>query len=165
MTRARLEALLGKYETLHALRSSREEAIRKGWLSFPLSERPARRRTMQSLAARFPGALRELDEADAEALAARIAELKAALAGGPRLPWMEACALFHEALREALATRRGASSPFWEARSAFASELARPSGGRLLDVVWTAVGAELGVTPGEAERLVYPNAPARGIRR
>ena len=165
MTRARLEELLAKYETLLELRRTREEAIARGWHCFPLAERPARRRTMQSLAARFPGALRELDEADVRELSTRVDELKRTIAGAPPLRWMEACALFHEALREALATRRGAPSPFWSARPSFAAELERPSGGRLLDVVWTAVGAELGVSPGEAERLVYPKAPARGIRR
>lgn len=165
MTPAQLAELIAKYETLVELRRTRAEAMARGWNAFPLEARPGRRRTMQALAARFPGSLRELDDASLEALSHRLVALRLAALGADCQPWMPACSLFHEGLREALAARRGAPSPFWSERESLQRQLARPPTGRLLDVVWTAVAETLRITPGEAERLVYPNAPARGVRR
>jgi hypothetical protein len=167
--RAALEGLSWKYRTLTVLRETREAAIARGLVRFPTDEAEPRRAVMKALAARHPGALRELDESTAAELRARATALELALAGGPVEPWMEAAALFHLALAEALRMRRGALfvPVFWvvgRVGAGLRGDLARPPSGRLLDVVWTAVARELGTTPREAERLVYPRAPPRGAR-
>lgn len=165
MTRAQLEAMVSKYETLVELRRTREAAMAKGLTSFPPEDRPVRRARMRQLAARFPGSLRELEDLDGDALARRLSALQRSLAGGPVEPWMRACCLFHEALAGALAMKRGAASDFWQRHEALQPTVLAPPTGRLLDVVWTAVGETLGLSAGEAERLVYPKAPRRGVRR
>lgn len=154
MNRAQVEELVEKYEALVSLRRTREEAVMRGMNAFPAHERPARRQTMRALAARFPGSLRELDDTDVDGLQARLAELQSTRQGKPLQTWMEACALFHAEVRDVLAARRR-----------LGGRAQRSASGRLLDGVWMAVGEKLGLSAGDAERLVYPNAPPRGVRQ
>lgn len=165
MNRLQLAALASKYETLVELRRTRDEAIARGLTSFPPEDRPMRRARMRQLATHFPGSLRELDDLDRDALHGRLASARAALDGAPVQPWMQACSLFHEALAGAFAMKRGGSSAFWAERKALHASVLAPPTGRLLDVVWTAVADALGLSPAQAERLVYPNAPQWGVRR
>src|SRR5262249_32026165 len=65
-----LAALAAKYRTLAALRAEREAA------GAPIKD-PSRRDAFRAVAARHPGALRELDTLDAAALAARAAAVEA----------------------------------------------------------------------------------------
>lgn len=165
--RADLERLCAKYEVLLRLRSEREAAIARGLLAFPDDERLPRRRAMHALASEFPGALRELDDSDVRALGDRLEAIRRTLAGAEVAPWMEAAVLFHRALREALLLRAGRpSGDFWShpSRGTLAPLIEVRGSGRLLDVVWSAVAETLGVTPRAAELLVYPRAPARGVR-
>lgn len=167
IARAELERLYVKYELLHRLRSEREAAIARGLLEFPEDEKLPRRRLMRSLASEFPGVLRELDDSDAAFVADRLTAIRAALDGAEIVRWMEAAVVFHRALREALLMRAGRpSGTFWSdpVRASFAARIEAPESGRLLDVVWLAVAEVLATTPREAELLVYPNAPARGVR-
>lgn len=167
--RAELEALTRKYRTLARLRADREEAIAKGWERFPEPEATARRRDMHLLATEFPGALRELDASRPGEFEERIAALERALRDDAPEAWMFAAAAFHLALREALQIRanRLAEGRWWTAGRLTPAELQRlrhPPNGRVLDVVWESVAAALGCTPREAELLVYPRAPKRGVR-
>jgi hypothetical protein len=165
VTAEHLAALARKYQVLTALREAREAAVAQGLTEFPDDEKLPRREAMKALAAEFPGSLRELDESTAGELRDR----REALARGERSPWMDAAVLFHWALREALQLRRGSlrEPSYWQApfvtRELRAQVLAPPTG-RVLDVVWTAVAIELGLTPRAAELLVYPKAPPRGTR-
>lgn len=147
MSRVLVGELIEKYETLIALRHAREERIREGLNAFPDHERPARRRTMRALAARFPGSLRELDSTELDELRTRLAQLRSTHQGAELLPWMKACALFHEGARVVLAARKNAAKP-----------APRSASGRLFDEVWNRVARKLGVSSEEAKRLVYPNA-------
>jgi hypothetical protein len=165
VTAEQLVALARKYRVLTTLREAREAAIAQGLTEFPDDEKLPRRAAMKAVAAEFPGALRELDEASAEELRLR----RDALDRGERTEWMEAAVLFHWALREALMLRRGSlqEPTYW--REPFVSDslreqVLRPPTGRVLDVVWTAVARELGITPRAAEQRVYPKAPPRGAR-
>jgi hypothetical protein len=154
-------ALQRKYRILAELRGAREAAIAQGLAEFPSDEKLPRRAVMKALVAEFPGSLRELDETSAAALRARAD----ALARGDHAPWIDAAALFHRALREALQLRRGSlqTGGFWT-DAGWRAQVLIPPTGRLLDVVWGAVAQALGLTPREAELLVYPNAPPRGVR-
>lgn len=118
-------SLLEKYREMLRLRL----ADRDGTLADP---RPA----MRALAARFPGALREIDEIPLEALIARIDELDRAPGAAP---WMRAHARYHELLRAKLAAK---------------SE--RAPGGRLVAVVIAEIATEHGATPDDIRALVFP---------
>jgi len=161
-----LVELLGKYEEMLRMRLEDEAA--------PGGDP---RREMAALAARFPGALRELDEAPLAAIRGRIEELSRCVADGARpASWMLATALFHRLMRGALAAKRwlGArrhvdaeltrafleeitGSPFASDARAWASDLARiaaPPRGRVTDVVFERIAEQLGVPTDEARRLV-----------
>jgi hypothetical protein len=134
------------------------------------------RREMKTLAARFPGSLREIDELPLEAIRGRIDELSRCIAGGAQpAPWMFATAKFHELTRGALAAKRwlarrsvdaSLARSFLEAidRSvlaedarAWASDLARiasPPRGRLTDLVFERIAEEMGLEVNEARQLV-----------
>jgi hypothetical protein len=139
---------------------------------------------MARLAARFPGALREIDDLELAEIRRRVAALDAfASASGEEQDWMEPVALFHRLARGALATKRwlagrrhvdealagafgafASLAPFPEEIQAWASDLERvasPPRGRLLDVVFARLAAELGVDEPAARRLVF----GRGARR
>jgi hypothetical protein len=62
---------------------------------------------MAELAARFPGALREIDELPMDEIRRRIAVLEEVLSGARRAePWMTAMARFHALARGALCAKR-----------------------------------------------------------
>ncbi|MEW5853762.1 MAG: hypothetical protein AB2A00_33615 [Myxococcota bacterium] len=114
--RAELEELRHKYEVLLRLHDEREAAAAAGLTGFSGAERDARRLAMKRLAARFPGALRELDALDRAALLDRRQALQAVLdAAPPELPgllaqpahtWMSWMWLFHALTREMLHVKR-----------------------------------------------------------
>lgn len=129
---------------------------------------------LAALAARWPGALRELDDLPREVVASRLAELDARLAdGGPAPSWAAAQVAFHALARGALAakrwlagrrevdeaTRRAFDLAFadddetraWAPRLA---ELARPPRGRVLALVWSVLAERLGRDESAARDLV-----------
>jgi hypothetical protein len=132
---------------------------------------------MAALAARFPGALREIDELPLETIASRLSELRAAEGGAPTSRWMEALHLFHSLTRGALCAKRwlgGRKEVGAEVRAAFEleaaalcwaddarawggdlSRLASPPRGRVTELVYERMSAQLGVTPDEARTLVF----------
>ncbi len=89
--RAELEALAEKYREMIALR--RDAGLKD-------------ERRLRALAARFPGALRELDTRTMDALEARSSEIEAALTGTAACPaWASVQIRFHGWLRVALRAR------------------------------------------------------------
>lgn len=60
----------------------------------------------RALAARFPGALKELDRLPLEEIDRRVSGLARALDGGAVEPWMTAITAYHAKLRELLAAKR-----------------------------------------------------------
>lgn len=164
-----LEALARKYRTLIRLRTDREAAVARGWDRFPEPEASVRRREMHRLATEFPGSLRELDASHPGEFETRLAEIERALRDGAPTTWMRATWGFHLALREALDLRanRHTHGRWWTTDRLTPAEehrLRHPPNGRMLDVVWESVARELGTTPRDAELLVYPRAPKRGVR-
>jgi hypothetical protein len=141
------------------------------------------RERMARLAARFPGALREIDELEIVVIRQRIAGLEAVLAGRADVEeWMEVLANFHALARGALHAKRwlagrkrvDASVATAYAREAAGFEfsldalrwsdaldrIARPPRGRLLDLVFAKVAVELGTTSARARALVFrPRRP------
>lgn len=87
-------ALLAKYRVLTSLR----EAKRRG-------EGPAAKEVFVQLARVYPGALYELDTLPDAELAARVAAVAAAAAGGEVAPWMRWMVRYHELVATSLATR------------------------------------------------------------
>jgi len=170
-----LVELLAKYEEMLRMRLADEAA--------PGGDP---RREMAALAARFPGALRELDESPLEAIRGRIEELSRCIAGEAQpAPWMRATAMFHRLMRGALAAKRwlGArrtidpeltrafhdeigTSPFADDARAWASDLARvavPPRGKLTALVFERVAQQMGLTIEEARGFVV--GPPRAHRR
>jgi hypothetical protein len=136
------------------------------------------RARMSALAARFPGALRELDDLEMSEIQRRIGGLSAVLAGAGEVePWMEAIALFHRFARGALWAKRwlnGRRSVSGELEMAYAADaetldlsgdalswrtelaaVASPPTGRLTRLVYARMGQELGVTEAEARRRAF----------
>ena len=143
------------------------------------------RALMAALAARFPGALREIDELPLEEIRRRIAALDAVLADSAEVePWMEAIALFHAMARGALAAKRWLggrkrldasvkrrfsaeveSLPFAQDARTWADELAliaSPPRGRVLDSVFARLARTMGTSDRAARRLVF--GPSRRER-
>jgi hypothetical protein len=135
------------------------------------------RREMAALAARFPGALRELDEASLEEIHARLEALSQCLAtGSPPHAWMCASALFHRLTRGALAAKRwlaGRKSVDEDVIAAFLESLegsvdevearewaqnlaavASPPHGRLSELVFEHVARGMNLPFSEARALV-----------
>jgi hypothetical protein len=135
------------------------------------------RREMAALAARFPGALRELDEASLEQIHARLEALSQCLAtGSPPDAWMCASALFHRLTRGALAAKRwlaGRKSVDEDVIAAFLESLegsvdevearewaqnlaavASPPHGRLSELVFEHVARGMNLPFSEARALV-----------
>lgn len=163
-----LEELRGKYDAMLAMRllheSGEEDAAEV-------------RGQMAELAARFPGALREIDDLELDVLRKRIAALDAVIEGGsPVERWMEAVALFHRFARGVLWAKRwlgGRKSVDETVRREFASyasvdgasdalawaadlqRVAAPPRGRLTDLVFARVAESLGTTEAEARHLVF----------
>jgi hypothetical protein len=139
------------------------------------------RTRMARLASRFPGALREIDDLELEAILDRILRLDATLDGLSAVePWMEAIALFHALARGALwakrwlAGRRTVDSAMereyaFEAAVDGASDdalewahdlgaVACPPRGRLTDLVFERLACALGITHEQARLLVFGRA-------
>jgi hypothetical protein len=133
---------------------------------------------MARLAAKYPGALREIDELEIDVIRARIAGLEATLAGqGKTEEWMHALAAFHALARGALYAKRwlagrkrvdaglarayeGQAATFEFSADALQwsgdlARIARPPRGRLLDLVFARVALRLGTTHERARTLVF----------
>jgi len=137
-----------------------------------------RRDDMRRLAARFPGALREIAALPMEEIDRRIAALDAVVAGetGPP-PWAECLACYHGWMRAALRIRslRGAASTgaalAARLKSVYRPEpdepaldrlppallegVLRPAGGRLNAWVAARVAEDLGLPPAEVEERIW----------
>ncbi len=162
------------------LRAKYEEILRLRLLHGTAGE-PDPRAAMAKLAGEFPGALREIDELSLDELRARIEALAAADAGAAPAPWMRAMARYHALTRGALCAKSwlaGRKHVTGEMREAFAREatglcwaadarawadgldaLASPPRGRVTDLVFTRIAAELGVGDDDARALVFPSRP------
>src|SRR5438552_1202282 len=107
----RLEQLADKYRTLAELRARREQREAEGWTRFSDDEGRQRGAAFRRVAARFPGALRELHSSPAAVLAAKASAVEAELAelraggGAPARPWIAVVLDFHATLAEALAVK------------------------------------------------------------
>lgn len=97
---------------------------------------------MRALAARFPGALREIDVLPLETIDARLLALDAVLAGAPEERWMRVAAAFHVAMRAALDRKRAGAS-------------ARAPSGRLTDLVWAELTERFGEPTSALRVLVF----------
>lgn len=106
---AELEALAAKYREMIALR---REAGEK-------DEKDAAR--LKVLAARFPGALRELDTRTMASLEERLAEVETAMAGGAVPTWAPVVVRFHGWMRVALRLRADGARELAGARTWAAS--------------------------------------------
>lgn len=138
------------------------------------------RERMNALAARYPGALREIDRLELPEIRRRITALDDVLAlraGAVVEPWMEAVALFHALSRGALVAKRwlrgrkrvdaGLEQQFAESLPALEfpedtrqwggdlARLAAPPGGRWTTLVFARVGGALGVSERQARQLVF----------
>ena len=132
---------------------------------------------MARLADDFPGALRELDRVPFDEIDRRLAALAAAEEDPTRVEgWMLAQHAFHRYARGALAAKRWlatqAGTPAAELEPAFRAalpalreeaslfatsldEIATPLRGRVMDVVYTRVAGELGITERELRTLLH----------
>jgi hypothetical protein len=169
LNRRSLEELRDKYATMLAMRR-RHDAGEED-----LAEA---KQQMTRLAARYPGALREIDELPLDEIERRIAQLEQTMQGVlPVEPWMRALARFHELARGALCAKRwlagrkhvdagierafAAELPslaFPEDAGAWAGELDRiaaPPRGRVTDAVFARVARELGTSDQAARRLAF----------
>ena len=162
-----LVSLRTKYERLLALRQLHDRA--KSDASF---REPDPKSEMTTLARTWPGALRELDELPVDVIRTRIAALDRALGDASRIErWMLAQHAFHRLARGALAAKRwlgkrkritaAVRSEFEahaprEARawSDALADVASPPRGRLMDLVFARVAAELETSVADARRLV-----------
>jgi hypothetical protein len=139
----------------------------------------AMRAKMSALAARFPGALREIDRLELHEIRRRITALDEVLDERRDViaPWMEALVQFHALARGALVAKRwlggrkrvdsklqrqfAQSVPalaFPEDAGQWGNDLARlaePPGGRWTTLVFRRVGETLGVSEREARQLVF----------
>jgi hypothetical protein len=172
---ATAEALLGLLDKYREIRRLRHAAT-----AGDDAEQAAR--AMASLASRFPGALRELDQRTLPDIEARVAGLEAAIAGAePIARWMELWIAYHGWLRVALRIKRkrlmgehaiwqelvrdyapGLGEPALSALDpAAVREILRPPGGRLNTWAFQRVAEAHGLPAASvAELLFEPLAPA-----
>ncbi len=165
-----------KYARILALREAHDHARATG------APEADPREAMAALAARWPGSLRELDELPLDVVRARQRALAAAVDDASRIePWMRAQLVFHAHARAVLGAKRWlagrkeiddaskrALAAAGEESSAWAhalEDIARPPRGRLLDLVWPRVAADLGVDEDEARRLVLGDRKTVTARR
>jgi hypothetical protein len=160
-----LDELLEKYREMRELRVHREA----GTLTDP-------RARLRLLAARFPGALREIDERPMAEIDARIDALEVLRGDATRAPapWMVATYHFHRELRSRLRTKRwlaGRRAVDDALRERFAREhasvpellrmqddlaaIAQPAGQRLSLDAMAAAARLASVTVEEAKRLIF----------
>lgn len=149
-------ALLEKYVEMLALRTlDAEDAL--------ADPKPR----MRALATRFPGALREIDELPLETIQSRIRSLeKTTQERGEPAEWMLAMARFHDAMREVLAIKRIIGrrklTPALRkkaeriAKGWAIERISKPPNGRLVDLVFERVAAEMKITTKRARALVFP---------
>lgn len=179
--RASLAALREKYEAMLALRLDHDRAKRD-----PTFVEPDPRPAMAKLAARFPGALREIDDLPLDVIRARIEALAIAEGDDTSVArWMIAQDSFHRLARGALATKRWLGKTRSEAQylsAAFATaiaegtvlddarvwasaldDVARPPRGRLMNVVFARASIDLGIAEAELRVLVF-GEPRRRAR-
>jgi len=148
--------LRAKYEEMLALRALSAS-------STPHDPRPR----MVRLAARWPGALREIDALPRAQIDERIAVLTRVEDGTlePAPRWVQAMHRFHALARGVLFVKRTlrpgeqrderpwpSEAAEWKADVA---RIARPPRGRLMDLVYERLGRELDLPPEEAKRLVF----------
>jgi hypothetical protein len=169
LPRAVVEELRSKYVEMLAMRVEHASGD---------EDEDAVRPRMAELAARFPGALREIDDLELDEIRGRVSALNAVL-GGEREPepWMTAVVRFHALTRGALCAKRwlaGRKHVDASVRAAFeravpqlafpddargwASDLARiasPPRGRVTSVVFSRLARELGTNEREVRRLVF----------
>jgi hypothetical protein len=172
-----LEALCHKYAELVRLRRLAETAPEHD-----------PRGDLGRLAARYPGALREIDELPLAELQARFDALVRARAGqGPIAEWMGALACFHRLARGALFAKRWLRGrreidPAMRAayREACATidapeealvwadaleRIARPPSGRLMHLVFEALARALDIPEERARTLVLSPLSRRALAR
>ncbi|MFK7990857.1 MAG: hypothetical protein AB8I08_32860 [Sandaracinaceae bacterium] len=164
--RSVLVSLLEKYRELHRLRVGDDGG------------QPVER--MREVAARWPGALREIDELPMSALEARITALERAQAGGPTPTWATPVSQFHGLMRACLAVKRHAGrdtdralawvqneyepdndEPSRECMAELAARVARPPEGRLSRLVLQEVAAANELSVEACERVMFPPSPRR----
>ena len=166
-----LEELHLKYSEILSMRLSDMSADGRA------SEAEVRAR-MAVLAARFPGALREIDDLALDEIQGRLDRLRSAMdRRGPIEPWMLAVGRFHRLTRGALCAKgwlRGRKHidtsverayladaeklAFPEDALAWASELSKiaaPPSGRVTHLVYARIAQEMSTTEREAKRLVF----------
>ncbi|MEO7110141.1 MAG: hypothetical protein ABI183_06860 [Polyangiaceae bacterium] len=133
---------------------------------------------MAELAARFPGALREIDELPLLEIDAKLAALSCATSDPTHVaPWMEATSRFHELTRGVLVVKRwlagkkeiavtdraeferigsdlphGADAIVWLDHL---DAIANPPRGRVTDLVFARLATELAVSAEDVRRLVF----------
>jgi hypothetical protein len=169
LSREMAEELLAKYGEMLSMRLAHDSG----------DEDPgAVKERMAGLAARFPGALREIDELELDEIRRRIERLEAVLRSPQHEePWMEAVGQFHLAARGALGAKRWlegrkgvdarleeeflrqtATLPFSKELRGWAGDLARiasPPNGRVTDLVFARVASLIGTSVEEARRRVF----------
>jgi hypothetical protein len=158
-----LARLAVKYRTLARWRRERAEGR-----TMP------ERAEFRAMSEEFPGALRELDVMELDAIDARAAALERASRGDePTLPWMLATEAFHRWMRAALWVKRHARGARiehdrlareCEARNGvradreFVASAIAPERGRLRPMVLARVAIECAITEDEARTVVLGRA-------
>lgn len=139
---------------------------------------------MAALAARWPGALREIDQVPLAELERRERHLHAVAAGDPPEPWAVAMDAYHRQLRGALGAKRWlagrrmvddalrakflratASLPHGDDLRAWHDDLpalATPPGGRLLPLVLARLTVVTGFEPDTLRALLFWPRPGPG---
>ncbi len=142
---------------------------------------------LRALAARFPGALRELDELPLDVIVSRLAELEAVERGELPVPrWARAQCLYHGWMRAALGARRAAGrdrdrgraarwietqhrpgddDPSVDALAQALDGVLRPPHGRLNQWAFERVAEELATDRADVERLLFPYAHRSVLER
>src|SRR3954470_17992695 len=158
---AELLELAEKYRTLAGLRAQKDGTPAQ-----------AGRATLQALAARHPGCLRELDTLGAPEIERRARAARAAAAGGPREPWMAWIWAYHRLMRATLATKqalgrdRSGAGPELAAEAeriagfpldaAFVQAVAAPPQRRLAVLVLERLGQLFGAPPATIADTLSP---------
>lgn len=169
MPRRELEGLREKYGEMLALRVEHAAGQEDG------ADVKSR---MASLAARYPGCLREIDDLELDEIRRRLVSIDEVLADRREVErWMEATSLFHRLARGALCTKRwlagrkvvdaALAQAFGQAAGALAfpeeargwaddlAQIASPPRGRITDLVLARVGEALGLSQKAARLLVF----------
>ena len=118
---------------------------------------------MAALAARFPGALREIDRLPLGEISRRIEALARAESDpAAASPWMHAMDRFHALARGVLFVKRSLATKAahdWPDEAHLwrddLARIARPPRGRLMDLVYERLALELGTSAEAAKRLVF----------